>query len=253
MERKELFRALFGSDNYNLYTKAIPELNIPESDKDYKVFVVPSFDDLYNKEEYSKDVITDTEDLIYADIRKLNKIFTNLNWLEILFSKEIIFDLSITIEEYELLNQLFEMREEIVLMNLSYFFDSCVGMHLERVKRLHKYTESCKYMELQFGYNIKETLHAYRILATVIRFAEQGFKDFEKALRFEGDARDNLMSIRHGKITEDVVIKILDGIKNLCNEKYAPMYHAFEKNQATEDKLHKLIYDLVRVAFDKAV
>jgi hypothetical protein len=253
MERKELFRALFGSDNYNLAIKGNPLLNIPASDKDYKVFVVPNFDDLYDKVEYSDSTITEKEDLIYSDVRKLNKVLTNMNWLEILFSKEVTLNKKLSMNEVALIDKLYSMRDEIVMMNLSYFFDSCMGMHIERVKRLHKYSASCKYMEDLYGYNVKEALHAYRILATVIRFAEQGFKDFEKALRFEGEALEKLLSIRHGEISEDFMKIALDGIKNLCNEKYAPLYHAFEKNQATEDTIKEIVYGLVRLNFAQGV
>ena len=42
---KELFRVLTGSHNYNM--------NTPESDKDYKIFVLPTFDDLYHGKEFS--------------------------------------------------------------------------------------------------------------------------------------------------------------------------------------------------------
>jgi DNA integrity scanning protein DisA with diadenylate cyclase activity len=247
MERKELFRALFGSDNYDLSMKANEKLKIPASDKDYKVFLVPSFDDLYTKKEYSFDEITETVDLVYSDIRKLERVSTNLNWLEIFFSKEIIYNPTLSIRERQLLNLIFNMRHDIVRMNLAYFFDSCMGMHIERVKRLHKYSASCLYMKDLYGYNIKEALHAYRVPDTAIRFADGGFKDLGAALRYEGESKDFMMKIRHGEISEEVMIKTLDGIKNYANEKYQEAYHAFAKNEEVEVKLKAIIYELVKI------
>ena len=52
--RKFAFKSLVGSHNYNL--------NIETSDKDYKVFVFPTFDDLYFNKSYSKSCIGETED-----------------------------------------------------------------------------------------------------------------------------------------------------------------------------------------------
>ena len=45
-ERKVVFKALVGSHNYNL--------NDETSDKDYKYFVLPTFDDLYTGKMFSQ-------------------------------------------------------------------------------------------------------------------------------------------------------------------------------------------------------
>ena len=47
--RETVFKALVGSHNYNLADK--------NSDKDYKVFVLPTFEDLYNGVQYSKQTV----------------------------------------------------------------------------------------------------------------------------------------------------------------------------------------------------
>ena len=46
--RVPVLKALVGSHNYNL--------NTPESDKDYKLFVLPTFDDLYSREDYTASI-----------------------------------------------------------------------------------------------------------------------------------------------------------------------------------------------------
>ena len=78
--RKELFRALVGSHNYN---------NTPESDKDYKIFIAPTFDDLYFNKQFSNSIIGETEDYDIHDIRKVSHLWwkANVNFIEVLFSK----------------------------------------------------------------------------------------------------------------------------------------------------------------------
>lgn len=94
-ERLWVFKSLVGSVNYNLHTET--------SDMDYKVFVIPSFDDLYFSRVYSESISTEEEDLEIHDIRKLDKMLykSNVNFLEILFSEEIIIneELSVSLED----------------------------------------------------------------------------------------------------------------------------------------------------------
>lgn len=89
MNRKVSFKALVGSYNYNLQTES--------SDKDYKVFFLPSFEGLYSGEKYSKSITSDTEDIEYHGIRKLPDMLwkSNVNFLEVLFSVEEVKDLSV--------------------------------------------------------------------------------------------------------------------------------------------------------------
>ncbi|WP_206706321.1 zinc ribbon domain-containing protein [Anoxybacillus flavithermus] len=89
MNRKVSFKALVGSYNYNLQTES--------SDKDYKVFFLPSFEGLYSGEKYSKSITSDTEDIEYHDVRKLSDMLrkSNVNFLEVLFSVEEVKDLSV--------------------------------------------------------------------------------------------------------------------------------------------------------------
>lgn len=77
MEHKEIFRALVGSHNYNLNTET--------SDYDYKVFVAPTFDDLYFNKQYSKSIIGEEQDLDIHDVRKVSNLWwkANVNFLEV--------------------------------------------------------------------------------------------------------------------------------------------------------------------------
>ena len=125
MNRKVSFKALVGSHNYNL--------QIESSDKDYKAFFLPSFEDLYSGEKYPKSITSDTEDIEYHDIRKLPNMLwkSNVNFLEVLFSMEVY-------KYDELYDKLRSKREEIVRMNLPYLYDACMGMFKQKYKEFKR-------------------------------------------------------------------------------------------------------------------
>lgn len=66
-DRTPILKALVGSHNYNL--------NTPESDKDYKLFVLPTFDDLYLKRDYNTSIDSKEEDIVIYDLRRLSSLF----------------------------------------------------------------------------------------------------------------------------------------------------------------------------------
>ena len=80
--RQVVLKALTGSHNYNL--------NTPDSDKDYKFFVTPTFDDLYSGNRFSNGKQSDEMDYTVHDIRQLSHLLwkSNPNFIEVLFSQE---------------------------------------------------------------------------------------------------------------------------------------------------------------------
>lgn len=105
--RKVVFKALVGSHNYNL--------NTLESDKDYKVFVLPTFDDLYFNNSFSKSCIGETEDFDVHDIRKCSSLWykANVNFLEVLFSEKFKVKSDLDDKSKLLIYQLYDMRNDI--------------------------------------------------------------------------------------------------------------------------------------------
>ena len=61
--REVVFKTLVGSHNYGLNRKG--------SDKDYKVYLAPTFDDLYEGNKFSHQTVSFAVDMDYHDIRKL--------------------------------------------------------------------------------------------------------------------------------------------------------------------------------------
>ncbi len=82
-DRKIVLKALVGSHNYNLATGVSVHsdtgIAFPASDKDYKVFILPTFEDLYNGEMYSEQIIGEKVDWDIHDIRKLSSILFKAN------------------------------------------------------------------------------------------------------------------------------------------------------------------------------
>lgn len=235
MERKEIFRALVGSHNYGLAT--------PESDKDYKVFIMPTFDDLYNSKMYSKSTIGKEEDLDVHDIRKLSNLFfkANVNFLEVLYSTRY----SCPIEYRDFLDSLMAMREDIVTMNLPYLYNACEGMFHNKMKYLEKGTEGTQHLVEKYGYDTKQALHAFRILNFIVRLYGYNY-DFKKAMVYETDWEKHYM------------LEIKDGVYNLSDfnvfiqeykeRQFNPLRDVYKKlavNYEIKEKLEKLIYDLI--------
>lgn len=247
--RKPALKCLVGSHNYNL--------NGPNSDKDYKVFVLPTFKDLYSGKEFSKMVIGEEEDLDVHDIRKMVKLFwkSNVNFMEVLFSDEISFPLEEDDElNYRLITnyikKIFEHKERIAKMNLPYLWNACIGMHIEKKKKMHKGTEGTEHLVEMFGYDTKQAMHSMRMLMVLKRYADNGFKDFKKAIYFEeGDSdKDYLLEIKNGLYCYEVMKTVLDNDLKYIETKYRNLYNSIEPDDDMKEILEELIIHIAKVA-----
>lgn len=240
IERSVLVKALVGSHNYNLAT--------PESDKDYKIFTMPTFDDLYKGKMYSKADVGVEFDFDVHDIRKMVVLFwkANINFLEVLYSKENhIYDKSI--------KEIYDLRKDLVRMNLPYLYNACRGMHFEKMKRLDNPTEGTAHLVEKYGYNTKEALHAYRVLDFITRFAYTDFEDFEWAMTYSGisygagDAspRERMLEIKNGvypKVTFQMLI--LQKMKQF--EKFDQVYYNQKPNEELKQHIDLIIYNMIK-------
>lgn len=207
--RDIVFTSLFGSHNYNMANE--------HSDKDYKVFVAPSFDDLMNGKRFSKNVVGADVDYTIADIRNfpLYLFKANINFLETLFS----IDYACTDKNMQFF---LDNRDKIARMNLRYFFKSNRGMAYNKYTRIYKFNDASKYMKQEYGYNVKEAAHSIRVLMTFIMFKNNGFEDFSSALpliQYEGFG---------GSIDHDLVESIKNG--NVDVEGYKELYAKIMKS-----------------------
>jgi len=181
-------KALTGSHNYNL--------NTPTSDKDFKFFVTPTFEDLYHGHFFATGNHSDSVDYTVYDVRKLGALVfkANISFIEVLFSVEEAHDPD--------LDFLFAERERWGAMNLPAFYKATIGMHFEKMKTLHKGTEKSQVLVDKFGYDTKDACHALRCLYVVQRYWNT--ESMAKALWFpKGEMRTTLLNVKAGKFSED--------------------------------------------------
>lgn len=239
--RKEIFRALVGSHNYNL--------NTPESDKDYKVFTAPTFDDLYFNKQFSKSYIGSTEDFDCHDIRKVSSLWwkANVNFLEVLFSNELNINESLSINTKNALKDIIYHKDEIARMNLPYLYDACIGMHITKKKQIDKGTEGTQYLVDRYGYDTKQAMHSVRILDFLTRFAGNGFTNFKQAIWYgkEEGSREWLLNIKNGvyskALFEELADKTLEYAEE-CKDKYKSQ----KPNQETNRYLLEVVKQIVK-------
>lgn len=189
-----LMKAIVGSHNYNL--------NTDTSDKDYKYFVLPTFDELYYGKFFSHAKESEAEDYTVHDIRKLSHLFwkANVNFLEVLYGSPIFWK-----EATDLMDFLIKNRQDLCTMNLPYLYDACIGMAINYSHRFLKVTPSSETSIEKYGYAIKCMYQAVRILTFLIRMKESHF-DFYESIWYEpGEERDMLMAIKQGKMSFDTV------------------------------------------------
>lgn len=247
--RKELFRALVGSHNYNL--------NRPESDKDYKVFIAPTFDDLYFGKRFKTMEVGLEADFDVHDVRQISNLLwkANVNFVEILFSKEIVINPMVHIEIQRLIRELFFMKDKLATMNLPYLYDACVGMHHEKMNKLEKGTEGTKHLVEQFGYDTKQALHALRILDFLRRLANNGFKNFEQAIWYPNDDefRQLLFSVKDGVWSLEQFKVMANRLLLEIEADYKEYYRSQVPNDGINNVLVCLVKDIVKTSIEAGV
>lgn len=189
MRHRSLYKAAVGSKNYNL--------NIPGSDDDYKLFVVPTFDDLYKAEYISKSVVSEETDVNIVDIRLFPELMkkSNVNFSEVLFSENV----PLCRDEFV---PFLQKREEIARMNLPYLFNACVGMSHQRISKIVDKTTG--------EFSPKNAYQSVRILDFLRRYRENRFEFFGQAMRYQPNEpmHNTILDIRFGKMSKDECIEL---------------------------------------------
>lgn len=247
MERRVAFKALVGSHNYNL--------NHEESDRDYKVFVIPTFEDLYRSANFVKSKESQSEDMVFHDIRQLKELLrkSNVNFLEVLFSEDLTFGESLDAGEGAFLMSLFENRETIARMNLPYLYQASIGTFFNRFKYLEKGTQGTQHLVEQYGYDTKQAMQCARILDVLIRYHRQGFSDFKSAIWFSDTEpeRLELQRIRSGAYTKEEMTRYLENKKAYVEEQLKPDYLAQPEDLACSQWVEDQLIQLVKTSLLK--
>lgn len=246
VNRQVVMQCLVGSHNYNL--------NTPESDMDYKIFVCPTFEDLYTGNSYAESIIGQNMDFDIHDVRKMDNLLykANVNFLEVLFSQSVMIHPQLQPETRKQVGELFSMKHDIAKMNLPYLYHACIGMYHNKMKSLEKGTSGTQYLVDKFGFDTKQALHAYRILDFLERFAQNEFSDFGQAIYYSsracdrtyGCGRDILLYIKSGGMTKQHCIEIANQ-KLEFTQSNANIYLEQKVDEQTHEKLKQIIKTIV--------
>ena len=225
--------ALVGSYNYNLDTA--------DSDKDYKFFVFPTFEDLYYNRMYAHSQVGKDFDYTVHDIRKLSEFLWkgHLNFIEVCFSQ----DATCTNKQIEW--ALFDHPEYIANLNQVGLYKSTYGSAMAKIQNIHKGTESTKQLIKKYGYDTKEAHHALRGLYTLSRYFFTG--SMESALwynRHEAQYKI-LMSVKNGEYTESQFLQKVESWQN-NNKDIAKHYLNREPCNERKQGLEIIIQEAIR-------
>lgn len=236
MARKVILQCLIGSHNYNLNTE--------DSDKDYKAFVLPTFDDLYYKNTYAKQTITTDRDIDVHDIRQLPELFSkqNINFLEILFSNEITMD-----SQFPEIAEIFALRDKIVTLSPSRMFSAVHGMYFTKLRLTERGygTEGTQHLVDKYGYDTKQAMHTWRCLDFLMRFALLDFKDYKRAIVYTEGERDTMLAIKDGFYKTIEEFKAAVTAKETSVLAIRSIYDDQPKDEETLAQLEALIYEIV--------
>ncbi|WP_096202569.1 DNA polymerase beta superfamily protein [Bacillus sp. FJAT-45350] len=235
MDRDVAFEVVVGSQNYNLQDE--------HSDKDYKRFLLPTFQDLYDQKYYKSSMTSSEMDIEIHDIRKLDLLFwkANVNFLEVLFSEEIVFPND---KEYYLaisknISELFSLKNEISIMNLPYLYHACFGMYETKKKQLQRDVEQGLKSSAS-----KHMLTSYRILDFLTRFADNDFSNFKQAIYYHDNERKELLQFKN----EPFVMEQWENRIKLKYKETAQLratYLSHSPNEQTRKKVKCLLYSIV--------
>jgi hypothetical protein len=243
---KVVLKALVGSWNYNLGRKEDLDLGggliIKKSDKDYKLFGLPTFEELYKGERFKHTDITATEDREIHDVRKMPELFfkSNLAYLEILHSKELWIN-----EEYEEMKEIYELRDDIFKMNLPQMFNSLGGTFRQKLSLIDKGTEGTQYLVDQFGYDTKQAQHGVRYIDFGIKYAESDFTDAEGALRYTGEDLVFMQDTMNGLLNRDTYVRYAKFIDSSRFRHLKEKFHSQPVNYELKEHLDNLVMKMV--------
>lgn len=131
-------------------------------------------------------------------------------------------------------------------MNLPYLFNACIGMHINKLKLINKYTEGTKHLYDKYGYDTKSSMHSVRILVFLERFYAYGFKDFKKSIWLWGSDKEFLLAIKNGKFSKEAFEKYAKDLKDRVEESYKNEYYKEQPNEELNKELVLRLKEIVR-------
>lgn len=235
---------LQGSQNYGL--------DLPTSDIDTKLIVVPSFRDIVLdvRPISTTHVRANQEHIDFKDIRLYMETFykQNLNFLEILFTDYFI----IPSDYYKSWNILVEHREEIARMNPYRAVKSMQGIAKEKYHAMeHRYPSKADIIDA-YGYDGKQVHHLMRVDDYLERYIAG--ERYEACLRPTSTKVPRMMdykmldkiSLEEAREEAKEVLAHVDAMANaFCEE------HEDQENPEMRELLQDVCYDIMEIAVRK--
>lgn len=237
-----LLIALQGSQNYNL------DLYTDEyiSDVDTVAIVLPTFENLINKDEYiSETIILDNKEHIdVKDIRLILDLFRkqNIKYLEILHT------------DFRILNPLFKDNILELLSNASMITSSdpaklvtcAYGMALNKLEALERPYPSLADKISKYGYDGKQLHHILRIHLFVEKYIES--LDFKESINANNYREDNVEILTMAKLSKFSLQEAKDLANgNISTIKTLREYASNKYNNASNEDAVKSFFNKLSV------
>ena len=234
---------LQGSQNY--------ELDLPTSDVDTKLIVVPSFKDIaLNRKPVSTTHLRANEEHIdFKDIRLYMETFRkqNLNFLEILFTPFAF--LNTTYEEQW--RRLIAERELIARMNPWRAVKSMKGIALEKYHAMEHLYPSKVDTIAKYGYDPKQLHHLVRVDNYLTRYIAG--ESYESCLIPDEVMKTFLLNIKMGQWPLDKARELaqvsLAHVEKIADDFCAKTFDQEDSNM--RDLLEDVSYNIMRIAVEK--
>ena len=246
-EAKEVFPddrialiALQGSQNYGL--------DLPSSDVDTKLIVVPTFKDIaLNKKPVSTTHVRANEEHIdFKDIRLYIETFRkqNLNFLEVLFTDYFIIN-PLYAEQWD---RLVQAREAIARMNPHRAVKAMKGVALEKYHAMeHPYPTKLDLIE-KYGFDGKQVHHLIRVDDYLTRYING--EPYVSCLKPSGHLVEHMLEYKRHEITlkqaREEASEVLTHINSIADEFCSDVVD--EENNEMLELLHDVSYNIMKTA-----
>ena len=221
---------LQGSQNYHLDDE--------NSDYDFKCFIIPTFDRLYNRKPISTKYDLEYGQVEVKDANRFIGLLESMNpsYVEILFTSHYLVNPKFE-SHYEMMRA---TRHSLVKERVHNLSRTLMGMANEKYKNLIKSTPATKAIIDEFGYNPKELHHIAR-LAMLSRTI-----DDEDGINFYPSNRELLMSYKREK-------RPLEEVERLCQEYIAEIevYKKSKESIPVENRALNYYEDFIKSAVKK--
>lgn len=216
--RRIILAGLFGSQNYGVDT--------PESDFDYKIYVIPTKEDIMQKGFIGERIKTDKGINEYYDIRSLpDHLFkTSINFMEVLFSVDLYYTYE---AEWFIKN-----REEIARINLPYLYRTTMGMINSKLSRYVKQGD------------IKDLVSVLRLNYFLIDYAQFLMCNEKEAFRLALFNRAH--ELRKARLGETDIDSVKEAV-NYTNKKAIMLENFYNKVKPNMDLYSLLKYRVMNI------